>query len=295
MTRLSEALRRATDSVNETLESVLPTGDGAEGRLFEAMRYSILGGGKRLRPFVAISCADLFNVPRDWSLRAGAAVELVHTYSLVHDDLPAMDDDTLRRGQPTCHVRYDEATAILVGDAYQSLAFEILTTPETHPDPGVRCRLVHALATAIGGRGMISGQMIDLAAENRELDIREITRLQQLKTGALIGVSCEAGAILAQAPDEAHTALRGYAHDLGLAFQIADDLLDNEGTEADLGKSVGKDVAAGKATFVSVLGPDRARRQAHLLVDQAIEHLDMFGDKANLLRDVARYMVERKN
>lgn len=295
MANLSRALNETAEGVNETLQKLLPKGDGAEARLFEAMRYSSLAGGKRLRSFLAVTSADLFGVPRKWSLRAAAAVELIHTYSLVHDDLPAMDNDTLRRGQPTCHVKYDEATAILVGDALQTLAFEALTDPETHPEPGVRCALVAALAKACGAHGMVGGQMIDLRAENRALDLHAITRLQQMKTGALIAVSCEFGAILGQAPEEAHVALRGYAHDLGLAFQIVDDLLDVESTEADLGKSVGKDAAQGKATFVSILGAERARQQALFLIDQAIAHLDMFDSKADLLRDAARFVVERKN
>lgn len=296
MTRLSEALKAAAADVNEALEDFLPKdGDGAEGRLFDAMRYSSLAGGKRLRAFLALTSADLFDVPRKWSLRAAVAVELVHTYSLVHDDLPAMDDDDLRRGQPTCHKRYDEATAILVGDALQVLAFEILSSRETHPDASVRCELVYALGLASGVRGMVGGQMIDLYAEHQKLDIAAVTHLQLLKTGALIGLACESGAILGQAPEQSHQALKGYAHDLGLAFQIADDLLDLEGSEAELGKAVGKDALAGKATFLSILGPERARQHAHMLVGQAIEHLGMFGGKAERLRQVARYVVERRH
>ena len=219
---------------------------------------------------------------------------MVHTYSLVHDDLPAMDDDDLRRGQPTCHVQFDEATAILAGDALLTLAFGVLAEPETHPDGNVRAELVAALARAAGASGMVGGQMMDLAAEHQELDVGAITRLQRLKTGELIAFSCEAGGILGAAPAEARTALHAYAHDLGLAFQITDDLLDETGSATDLGKAVGKDAAAGKATFVSILGVEGARRQAVMLAEQAVEHLDLFGKKADLLRDIARYVVDRR-
>lgn len=295
MSNLKEALTDVADGVNEVLEALLPPVEDAQARVFEAMRYSALAGGKRLRPFLTISSADLFDVPRSSSLRAAAAVELIHTYSLVHDDLPAMDDDDLRRGQPTCHNKFDDATAILVGDGLQSLAFEILSEAATHPDPHMRSNLVHALAVAAGGHGMVGGQMIDLSAPDADFDIGAITRLQQLKTGALIAVSCEMGGILGHASEEARHALRGYAHDLGLAFQITDDLLDHEGNEEDMGKAVGKDAAAGKATFVSLLGVDRARTQAAMLIDQAVAHLDMFGARAGLLCDAARYILERKN
>jgi len=224
-----------------------------------------------------------------------AAIELVHCYSLVHDDLPAMDDDDLRRGKPTVHKAFDEATAILVGDALLTLAFEVLSHPDTHPNPEVRCKLVAALARAAGARGMVAGQMIDLSVGDREADIGEITRLQRLKTGALIGFSCEAGAILGQAGESQHEALRGYAHDLGLAFQIADDLLDVEGTAEEVGKAVGKDASHGKATFLSIMGPERARDQANMLVEQATAHLAIFDEKADFLRKVARYIVERRS
>ena len=292
---LKQVLGEVADDINETLDELLPPVEDAQAQVFEAMRYSALAGGKRLRPFLAVASADLFDVPRIYSQRAGVAVELIHTYSLVHDDLPAMDDDDLRRGMATCHKKYDEATAILVGDGLQSLAFEILADEKTHHDPRTRCQLVHALAVAAGGHGMVGGQMIDLSAPNEDYDIGAITRLQQLKTGALIAVSCEMGAILGHATEECHHALRGYAHDLGLAFQIADDLLDHEGSEADMGKAVGKDAAAGKATFVSLLGVERARTQARMLMEQAVAHLDHFGERAELLQEAARYVVERKN
>jgi farnesyl diphosphate synthase len=212
----------------------------------------------------------------------------------VHDDLPAMDDSDLRRGRPTCHKMFDEATAVLAGDGLLTAAFGVLADPDTHADPAVRCELVTALAAAAGAAGMVGGQMIDLIAEKRPLDIGAITRLQRMKTGALIAFSCEAGAILAKASNEPRHALRGYAHDLGLAFQITDDLLDVEGSAAETGKPVGADAAAGKATFVSILGVERARAQAVLLARQAVAHLDLFEGRAELLREAARFAVTRR-
>lgn len=295
MDALKQAMASAAVDVEATLRKVLASENEPERQLFDAMRYAALGGGKRLRPFLVLQGAELFSVSRESALRAAAAIELVHCYSLVHDDLPAMDDDDLRRGKPTVHKAFGEATAILAGDALLTLAFEVLSHPDTHSNPDVRCRLVAELARASGGHGMVAGQMIDLAAAGRDMDIGEITRLQRLKTGALIGFACEAGAILAHAAEPQHEALRGYAHDLGLAFQIADDLLDVEGTEEEVGKAVGKDVEQGKATFVSILGPERAREQANMLVEQAADHLAIFDEKADFLRKVARYIVERRS
>jgi len=292
--RLKTALAEAAESVEETLAALLPKGDGPEAPAFEAMRYACLGGGKRLRPFLVLCSSRLFGVDKRCALRTGAAVEFIHCYSLVHDDLPAMDDDDLRRGRPTVHIEFDEATAILAGDALQTLAFEVLAHSDTHDDPAVRCELVTALAKAAGPHGMVGGQMFDLAAETERFDIGQITRLQQMKTGRLIAFGCEAGGILGKASAESRQALHAYAHDLGLAFQIADDLLDEEGSEDEVGKKVGKDAAAGKATFVSILGVERARKQANMLVDQAITHVDHFGEEADLLRDVARFVVERR-
>ena len=295
MTSLEHALREAAEAVDAALDSFVPEPNGEDGRLFEAMRYSLFAGGKRLRPFLVLSGADLFEVPRAWSVNTAAAIEMVHTYSLVHDDLPAMDDDDLRRGKPTCHIAFDEATAILAGDSLLTLAFEAVTTPSGHPDAAVRAELACALARAAGGEGMAGGQAIDLAAETQALGLDEVIRLQKLKTGALLGFSCEAGAILAREDGEARAALRDYAARIGLAFQIADDLLDHEGSEADLGKAVGKDAAAGKATFVGLLGSEEARRRAEALVDEAIAGLASFDDEAAPLRDVARYIVERRH
>jgi farnesyl diphosphate synthase len=241
-----------------------------------------------------VESAAVFGVARDSALLVGAALECIHCYSLIHDDLPAMDNSDLRRGRPTSHKEFDEATAILAGDGLLTMAFEVLAHPDTHGDPAVRCELVSALATAAGPAGMVGGQMIDLIAEKQVLDIGAITRLQRMKTGALIAFSCEAGAVLAKAASELRIALRGYAHDLGLAFQIADDLLDVEGSAAETGKPVGADAAAGKATFVSILGVERARAQADLLVGQAVAHLDLFEQRAELLRQIARYVVSRR-
>lgn len=294
MADLGDALAEAAVSVENTLTSLLPAGDDPEARLFEAMRYACLNGGKRLRPFLVLASARLFGVAEESALRTGAAVELIHCYSLVHDDLPAMDDDDLRRGKPTVHVEFDEATAILAGDALLTLAFGVLGSPATHSDPEVRCRLVVELARAAGAEGMAGGQMFDLLAADLELDIGAVTRLQRLKTGALIAFACQAGAILGKAPESARHALQAYAHDLGLAFQIADDLLDVEGDEEEVGKKVGKDAEAGKATFVSILGPERAREQAEMLAGQAAKHLDLFGEKAESLKNVALFVVERR-
>ena len=295
MRSLEHALGEAAEAVDEALNSLVPVPDIDEGRLFEAIRYSLFAGGKRLRPFLVLSGADLFEVPRAWSVNTAAAIEMVHTYSLVHDDLPAMDDDDLRRGKPTCHIAFDEATAILVGDSLLTLAFEAVTMPAGHPDAAVRAELACALAQAAGADGMAGGQAIDLAAESRTLTLDEVIRLQRLKTGALFGFSCEAGAILAGEDGAARKALRDYAACIGLAFQIADDLLDHEGTEADLGKAVGKDAAAGKATFVGLLGAEEARWRAEALVDDAIAALSAFDEKAAPLRAVARYIVERRH
>jgi farnesyl diphosphate synthase len=285
------AAARLTDAL---LDRLLPVPSGLEARVYEAMRYSVLAPGKRLRPLLVLAGARLFGVARRSALQVAAAIEMVHAYSLIHDDLPAMDNSDLRRGRPTCHKEFDEATAILAGDGLLTMAFEVLSHHDTHGDPAVRCELVAAMAAAAGSAGMVGGQMIDLIAERQSLDIGAITRLQRMKTGALIAFSCEAGAILAKAPGELRTALRGYAHDLGLAFQIADDLLDVEGSAAETGKPVGADAAAGKATFVSILGAERARAQAEILVGQAISHLELFEERAELLRQIARFVVNRR-
>jgi farnesyl diphosphate synthase len=292
--RLQMAVRSAAIEIEAALDAHLPPVDGPESRLTEAMRYATLGGGKRLRPFIVLQSAQLFSVSNSSALRVAAAIEMVHCYSLIHDDLPAMDDDDLRRGQPTVHKKFDEATAILAGDALLTHAFRLLSHPITHGDAVVRADLVLSLSDAAGASGMVGGQMLDLEAEKVTFDIGGITRLQRLKTGALIAFAAEAGAILGKAPQQARTALHAYAHDLGLAFQIADDLLDVEGDATEMGKKTGKDAARNKATFVSLLGVDRARAQARMLADQAAKHLDLFAEKADLLKDVARWVVDRR-
>ena len=296
MSGFSEALEVDAAAVDRVLSRLLThENEVPEARLRDAMRYATLGGGKRIRPFLVTAAARLFDVEPERALRTAAAIEMVHCYSLVHDDLPAMDDDDLRRGRATCHVRYDEATAILAGDALLTKAFEVLAEPATHDDPHVRADLVLALARAAGDGGMVGGQMLDLMAEAQTLDMNGITRLQRMKTGALIGVSAEAGAILGRASKTARQALRAYAHDLGLAFQIVDDLLDVEGDEKEVGKKTGKDAAAGKETFVSLLGVDKAGLQADLLVEQAIQHLDIFDKKADDLAGLAQFVRDRRN
>ena len=297
MTALESALAATAAEVNRMLDALMPAMTGPEARVREAMAYGTLNGGKRLRPFLVLTSADLFGVPRTRSLRVASALEYVHCYSLVHDDLSAMDDDDLRRGKPTTHIKFDEATAILAGDGLLTLAFEVLAGPETHDVAQVRTELVLSLARAAGMEGMVGGQMFDLQAEalrTGSLDLEAITRLQSMKTGALFRFACEAGAILGQAPEKARKALRDYARDMGLAFQIADDLLDEEGTEEQVGKKVGKDAAAGKATFVSILGTDGARQKAREISARAVKHLDLFGEKADLLAQVARFVVDRR-
>ncbi len=291
---LKQALIATSDAVERVLDPILQVPSGPEGRVVEAMRHSVFSGGKRLRPLIVLASAELFGVERVHALRVAAALECVHCYSLVHDDLPAMDDDDLRRGKPTVHVAYDEATAILAGDALLTVAFEILADEKTHPDPRVRIDLVRELALASGSQGMVGGQMIDLSASEISMDEHTIHRLQKMKTGALISFAAEAGAIMAHASKQAHASLQGYARDLGLAFQIADDLLDVEGTEEEVGKAVGKDKDAGKATLVSIMGVERARQQAQILSEQAIEHLSDFDDKALLLRAVAHFAINRR-
>lgn len=291
---LAAAMARVAAEVEAALEDLLPPPQGAEARLLEAMRYATLGGGKRLRAFLAIETAALFKVDRRCAARVGAAVEMLHAYSLVHDDLPAMDDDDLRRGKPSTHKAFDEATAILTGDALQARAFEVLAEPDTHSNPEARCELVAALGLAAGARGMAGGQMIDMLAEGQALTVEQIIRLQALKTGRLIQFSTEAGAILGRGAPPQRLMLAAYGRDLGAAFQIADDLLDAEGTTEETGKTTGKDASAGKATLVAVLGPERARAQAELLAAQAAQHLDSFGERAALLRELAAFVVARR-
>lgn len=290
---LTTALADIAADVDREFDLLLPVPDDGRARLYEAMRHATIGGGKRLRPLLVVASASLFNVRRESALRVGLAIECIHVYSLIHDDLPCMDDDDMRRGKPTVHKAFDEATAVLAGDSLHALAFELLADDETHPDPFVRSELVSELARAAGPAGMAGGQMLDLTAGDTDFDLHSVTRLQQLKTGALISFCLEAGAILGRVPPEGRQGLRGYARDVGLAFQIADDVIDAEGSADVAGKAVNKDADAGKATFLSLLGIERAKSQMHMLVDQAIAHLHGFGHEADLLRAIARYTVER--
>jgi farnesyl diphosphate synthase len=293
VTPLMPRLTARAESVTRRLDALLPQADGPRGRVIEAMRYSALSGGKRLRPFLVIESAALFGLSEAAALDTAAALEMIHCYSLIHDDLPAMDDSDLRRGRPTVHVKFDEATAILAGDGLLTEAFSVLTGAGGHPDPVVRCELVAGLAAASGAAGMVGGQAIDLSPERDRLDLAGITNLQDLKTGALIVFSCEAGAILAQAEPDARQALKDYAGHLGLAFQIVDDLLDSESTPEALGKPIGQDAAAGKATFVGQLGVEGAREMAANLVKRACGSLDIFGEQAEVLRKTATFVLER--
>lgn len=290
---LADGLARIAEEIDGAFDALLPVPDDARAKLVEAMRYAAIGGGKRLRPLLLASVAEMYGVQREAAIRAGVAIEAIHVYSLIHDDLPCMDDDALRHGKPTLHLAYDEATAVLAGDSLHAFAFEVLADTGTSPDPFTQIELVRTLGQASGAQGMAGGQMMDLVAETSEFDLQTVTRLQQLKTGALLGAAVEMGAILGHVQPEGRVHLRGYARDIGLAFQIADDLIDHEGDAAVAGKAVGKDARAGKETFVSLLGPDRAREQARMLVEQAIAHLAQHGREADLLRAVARYIIER--
>ena len=292
---LPKALARVAEIVEDALETLLPPVEGAEARLVDAMRYAVLGGGKRLRAFLVMETAALFGVSETCAARVAASVEMLHAYSLAHDDLPAMDDDDLRRGKPSTHKAFDEATAILAGDALQTRAFEVLAEPGTHSDPEARCELIAALAAAAGAHGMAGGQMIDMVTEGQTLDAPAVTRLQALKTGRLLQYSAEAGAILGRAQTRQRHLIAAYGRDLGSAFQIADDLLDVEGTTEETGKTAGKDAAAGKATMVAVLGVDMARAHADMLARQAADHLEGFGEQAALLRALAAFVVQRRS
>jgi farnesyl diphosphate synthase len=292
---LRDRLQRRAERVEATLSAVLPESSAPYATVVSAMRYASLGGGKRLRPFLVVESAALFDVPEERALRAGAAVEMVHCYSLVHDDLPAMDDSDLRRGRPTTHKEFDEAMAILAGDGLLTEAFAVLADPATHPDAAVRVELVAALAGASGKDGMVGGQTIDISPERHGLDLTGIKTLQALKTGALIGFSATAGAILGQASPAERQRLADYASDLGLCFQIVDDLLDVTSTAEDLGKPAGQDEEMGKATFVGMLGIEGARAEAARLADSAAERLAPFGARGEILRQLTRFVLERQN
>ncbi len=291
---LKAEMQRIGARVEARLDALLAPAQGDRGRVVEAMRYSALGGGKRLRPFLVIETASLFDVPAEMAERAAAAVEMIHCYSLIHDDLPAMDDSDLRRGRPSAHKAFDEATAILAGDGLLTEAFTVLAHEATHTDPSVRCRLVAELAEAAGQAGMVGGQMMDILGEGHPMTLEQISQMESLKTGALIRVAARFGGVLASQNSDIVATLDQYGRDLGLAFQIADDLLDAEASAEDLGKPVGQDAALGKATFVSLLGAEEARRRAGDLAERAAGRMASFGPKAGALQALARYVVERK-
>lgn len=290
---LQDALAQIAADIDSEFDILLKLPGDARDRLYAAMRHAAIGGGKRLRPLLVTATAALFNVDRHAALRVGTAIEAIHVYSLVHDDLPCMDNDDMRRGKPTVHKAFDDATAVLAGDSLHALAFEILASPDTHADPFIRAELISTLALASGPDGMAGGQMMDIEAEKSAFDLQTVTRLQALKTGALIAASVEMGAILGHVPPEGRAHLKGYARDIGLAFQIADDILDVEGDPELAGKALQKDADAGKGTFVSLMGLERAKQQAAMLVAQANDHLASYGNEADLLRAIADYITQR--
>ena len=294
MPDLQTCLSETADRINVALDALLPHEQGSEAQLMSAMRYAALDGGKRLRPFFTFESGALFEADQNKLLRAACAIECVHTYSLIHDDLPCMDDDDLRRGRPTLHKAYDEATALLAGDALLTFAFELLADPATHPDPQMRCLLITGLAKAAGPLGMVAGQAADMAGGEIGSDLIAVTRMNRLKTGAMINFSVDAGALIGAARDEHRTALTRYAHDVGLAFQMVDDLLDAEGVVRDTGKAVRKDSARGKVNFVTVLGVEQTRDRVAMLAAQAKRHLNPFGPRARTLLDAVDFIVERR-
>lgn len=291
---LKKALSECAESVNKTIEHLLPDTDLPEAPLYDAMRYGVLNGGKRLRPFLVMQSARMFNVDAICAKRVAAAIEFLHSYSLVHDDLPAMDDADKRRGKASLHKKYDDATAILAGYALLTLAFEVLSGEETHADPRVRVELVKCLARAAGGHGMVGGQMLDMIGDTENFDVGTISRMQRIKTGMLMAFACEAGAILGKADESQRKALRNYAYDLGLAFQVTDDILDVESDPETLGKDTGKDSEAGKSTFVSTLGKEAAQSRAEMLIAQAKRHVKIFNGREKMLAELADYVLERR-
>ncbi|WP_395645427.1 polyprenyl synthetase family protein [Terricaulis sp.] len=291
---IERRLKETAERVNIALDALLPKAEGPEARLTSAIRYSALDGGKRLRPFFTLEAGALFDADEAALLRAAVAIECVHTYSLIHDDLPCMDDDDLRRGRPTLHREFDEVTALLAGDALLTFAFEILADPATHRDPQMRCLLVSGLARAAGPLGMVAGQAADMAGADIGSDLIAVTRMNRLKTGCLINFAVDAGATIGVASEAERTALSRYAHDVGLAFQMVDDLLDAEGVVRDTGKAVQKDRARGKVNFVTVMGVEATRERVGMLASQAKRHLSLFGPRATTLTDAVDFIVQRR-
>ena len=292
-TSLTSQMTDAARAVNAELDRLLPAPSGHHARVQAAMRYAVEAGGKRMRPFLVLQGARLFGASVERALRVAAAIEMIHTYSLVHDDLPCMDDDDLRRGQPTTHRKFDEATAVLAGDALLTMAFEVTAHPDTHPSAEVRCTLAALLARAAGSEGMVGGQMMDIEAPRNAFGPDDVALLQRMKTGALFQFSCEAGPVLGEAGEADRARFRAYAHDLGLAFQIADDLIDATSTAEKAGKAVGKDADAGKATLVSILGVEGARAEALRVAERAAQALAPYGPPAEVLRAFPVYLVQR--
>ncbi len=293
---LESAMQDTTELLSQKLDELLPAPEGMpEDRLFEAMRYATLSQGKRIRPFLTVKTSELLGVSIGSSIQTAAAIEMIHAYSLVHDDLPALDNDDWRRGAPSCHRKFDEATAILAGDALLTYAFEVIANSRTHVDCAVRLELISAIARTAGFAGMVGGQIIDLNPLHDQPDFAEVVRLQRMKTGALFAMSCEAGAILGKAPQNIRMSLRAYANSIGLAFQIIDDLLDTNGGQENGGKGPRLHAVEQKATLVECLGKDKAQEHAKFLANQAIEHLSAFDKRADLLRELALFILERES
>ena len=290
-----EKLQEISEDLSKKMDALLPKPDNLkEDKLFEAMRYSTLSGGKRLRAFLVIVSSEVFVVDREYALQTAAAIEFIQSYSLIHDDLPSIDDDDIRRGIPSCHKAFDEATAILAGDTLLTYAFEVLSSPLTHHDPKVRLELISTISKAIGFAGMAGGQMIDILSHFQKLEYSEIVRLQRMKTGTFFTASCEAGAILAKAPKNLRYALKAYASDMGIAFQIMNDIMDVQGSTEQTGKNNQRDQELGKATLVDILGPDQAMSHVQMLGHQAVEHLSVFGKKAKTLIEFSEYLLSEK-
>jgi len=285
-------IKNFSNEFDKEIINFIPKKRFFSNKLFSAMNYVLSVGGKRLRPIFLYEISKLLGAKKKYSLRTAASIEFVHCYSLVHDDLPAMDNDDLRRGHKTCHKKFDDATAILVGDAFQSLAFEIIADKQTHPSSEIRCSLIYELAKSAGSNGMVNGQMLDLEAENKKLNLDQILELQKLKTGELFRFSCIAGCYLAEQKKKIEI-FEKFSHNLGIAFQIRDDLLDVEGDQEKLGKKTNKDLNRGKQTLISLLGIDEAKKKSKELIDEAIDFLKPFGKDADRLKNLTYFIISR--